>query len=615
MAWYNNIFKRSTVGQPAQISVTLPAPVQKKEHALSRSQRAFNSTMALHGQELKAAREQMTRGYEAAAYGRILGTFRGSYGHINDQIRNAHGVLMARARELEQNTPVLKNILSTFDTSVVGPNGFTLKTITAQQKEGTLVPNVKNNDVVDEHFKRWSKKGVCDVTGQLSFKSICSLALREKLVIGGCLIRKHRSKPTKQNPYGFALQILPLQELDRMYNTTASAEGNRISMGVEIDAFGRPVRYHFDPMLNQQTYSGAHAQKYSVPASEIIHFFDQQYPEQLHGITAFAPVMKQLHQLAAIEEYMLVKQRMQASYSAFVTREKDTNEDGSLIEPHYDAEEDGNYYQMLDAGLIMYLNAGEKVEPFIPSGPDSGFDAFLKSVKRSVANGLCISYNAAFQDMSDTNFSSMRQAFIQDRDVFKMHQAHAVENLCNSVYEAWVKEAFLNGALEADDGYRVPDVCIGAFLQSYKFQARSFPYFDPAKDALADQIFIELGVKTPAIVAEQAGYDLWANLHETAEIQRECARLGVPMPGTKPAPSVVAQDTPTDPEASDGEGLAKALKVRYAKRLRAVGFSAEEIAKIIAEAEIVDLTGEVSEHESELNPDDTRWTSEGKFKQ
>ena len=606
MAWYENIFKRAkTVAETPKV---IPAVhVRSDMQTQSPSQRAFHATMAMHGKELKAMRDSMQRGYEAAAYGRILGTFRGSYGHINDQIRHAHVTLMGRARELEQNTPVLKNILTTFNTSVVGPYGFTLKTTTQMRQNGTLVPDVKHNDIVDAHWAKWSKKGVCDVSGQLSLKSICSLALSEKMVVGGVFIRLHRQQKTKKNPYGLALQVVSVQELDYMLNTSADAKGNRIVMGVEIDGFGRPLRYHFDPTLANQAYTAYRAEKYSVPASEIIHYFDQDYPGQVVGVTAFASVMKQLHQLVSIEECMLIKQRMQACFSAFVTRERDLDDDGSA-KPYYTKEEDPHYYQEIDAGLIMYMNPGEKVEPFIPTGPDGGFDTFLKSVKRSVANGLRISYNAAYQDMSDTNFSSMRQAFLQDRDVFKMEQAHMVENLCSVIYEAWIKEAFMAGALVDESGYRVPDVLIEAFQNSYKFQGRSFPYFDPLKDAAADEAFIAMGVKTPAIVAEQMGYDLWANLAETAEIQRECVSLGVPVPGAKDAPQATPQDTPPPDET-------QTVGQRFAKRLRSLGFSAADIAKIIAEAEIVDLTDEISEHESETNPDEKRWTSDGKFNQ
>jgi capsid protein len=53
---------------------------------------------------------------------------------------------------------------------------------------------------------------------------------------------------------------------------------------------------------------------------------------------------------------------------------------------------------------------GDKVSPFTPSRPNSGYGQFVENVLRHIGAGLNIPFELLMKDFSKTNYSSARAA-------------------------------------------------------------------------------------------------------------------------------------------------------------------------------------------------------------
>ena len=89
------------------------------------------------------------------------------------------------------------------------------------------------------------------------------------------------------NAYGYALRLIDVTRLATWYNREAADGVNAIRMGIEIDYYGRAVRYWFADTR--------HSAPQPVAAQNIIHRFRGIRPEQIRGIPWMHASMLSMH--------------------------------------------------------------------------------------------------------------------------------------------------------------------------------------------------------------------------------------------------------------------------------------------------------------------------------
>jgi capsid protein len=113
-------------------------------------------------------------------------------------------------------------------------------------------------------------------------------AAREVFMTGEVFFRFRPRRPSDGLAVPLQLQMIPSEMLPLTRNEVLPG-GNLIRQGIEFDAIGRRVAYHFlrrhpgdvtDPGLSGETVR--------VPASEIIHVIDPVDAGQLRGVSRFA---------------------------------------------------------------------------------------------------------------------------------------------------------------------------------------------------------------------------------------------------------------------------------------------------------------------------------------
>ena len=141
-----------------------------------------------------------------------------------------------------------------------------------------------------------------------------------------------------------------------------------------------------------------------VDASEIIHAYLPNRAEQTRGVSFIAPVMANMKQYSAYMEAEIVSARISASKMGFYITPSGTEYVGDLP-----PEEEFAPVQNASAGTFEQLPSGFDFKAFDPQHPTTAFDSFTKTVMRSVASGLNISYHALTNDLTSVNYSSIRK--------------------------------------------------------------------------------------------------------------------------------------------------------------------------------------------------------------
>lgn len=403
--------------------------------------------------------------YSGAAVNRLTLDWIMAHRSADQEIRGALIDLRVRSRELVRNTPWVRRYVRLLRQNVVGPHGIRLQA--RLQRPGGLALDTAN-EAVEAAWDAWGKVGTCTADGKLSWRGLQGLVMTSVAADGEVLLRILRGF---DNPFGFALQVLDPDQLDEKYNVTPTDGGNEIRMGVELDAWGRPVAYHIwsgHPSETQRSRA-----RLRVPAADIIFLGEPDRPAQTRYVPWIASVMLDLNMLRGYFEAELVAARVAASQGGFLTRDADDLGDS------LDTQEDpaAPIQMEVEPGTFTELTPGMKVEAFTPQHPTAAFPDFVKGILRSVATGLGVSYNALANDLEGVNYSSIRAGMLDERDSYRDIQQWLIEHFHQRVYDAWLPWAYTANRLDA----RVPL----ARYQAITWQPRGWAWVDPEKDVNA----------------------------------------------------------------------------------------------------------------------------------
>jgi lambda family phage portal protein len=485
------------------------------------------------------------RSYSGARLDRLSAAF-GANGNqsVDSGLRFALPMLRNRSRDLAENNDYIAGYLELLGNKVIGASGIRLQ-VKSRGGDGQL--DRAANSAVEAGFKAWGKKGVCDVTGRLSWVEMQRLCLVSMARDGEVFIRLVKS--SRMNKFALALQIIEADQVDITKNETL-AGGACIRMGVELDSWGKPVAYHvFENHpgdLNMGNYAG---KTLRIPADEIIHLYRQLRPGQTRGVPWTAAVMTRLHHMGAYEEAAIINARFGASKMGFFTKEAtagDYTADGS--------DSSGNLISEVEPGQLEVLPAGYDIKTFDPTYPSNEYDPFIKRQVKGASCGLPgATYSDLSNDLESVNFSSIRQGTLNARDSYRTLQQLLIDILCITVFEVWLGQALDFGALVIVNGKRGPNTRLAAGnFDKYNcpmFVGRGWDWVDPLKDQKANTEALANRLTTRTRIAAECGEDFEDILSEWKQEQDLADIYGVDLEPVEPLPPPAAE-TPAE-TASD----------------------------------------------------------------
>jgi lambda family phage portal protein len=375
-----------------------------------------------------------------------------------------------------------------------------------------------------------------------------------------------REDATPLHPYTLRLHIL---EADRVrtpdctlaqgngskvfplsLTTTAKLEnGHTIHDGVEVDRNGKIVAYHiannYPYQFNAEPTEFARVSAYGETTGlpNILHIMDSERPEQYRGVPYLAQAIEPLLQMRRYTEAEITAAIVQSFFTAFVKTDAGAA-DNPLAEARStgatEVSRDPNEYEM-GPGTMNILEPGEDVTFGSPTHPNTGFDAFMRSLCEQV--GACLEIPADLLLMSfNSSYSASRAALLEAWKGFRMRREWLTDDFCRPVYEIWLTEAVARGRISAP-GFLTDPIIRQAYLGS-EWIGPSQGQLDPTKEVQAAVMAIDNGLSTrEAEAVKLNGSQFSANADKLAVENEQLRRAN----GGNPA-----ETTPKTPP-NDGE--------------------------------------------------------------
>ena len=362
------------------------------------------------------------RKYEAADRGRRNSGWNAGSTSANAETVGSLQTIADRSREQYRNNAHTKKAIRVIANNVVGA-GIRLSV------------KSKNKDKFLAAWDEWTESTDCDFDGCLNYYGLQQLAIKTVAMSGNCLvILKRRKYVNGQVP--IQLQVL---EFDYLTDTKdgVTDSGGRILNGIEFNISGKRVAYWLSN-THPGDVDGVSINYTKVPAKDVLHLFDKDRPGQEVGVPFGTTNMVLTKSLKDYEDAELEKQKVAASFCAFVQKD---NPEQSL------QSSESKMIDKIEPAMIQYLKPGETMAFSTPPSNDS-YDSHTRSIKKTVAAGFGVTYEAMTGDYSQVNFSSGRMGWIEGQKENVHWQLNLmIPKFCSPSFNWFVDSAVLAGLL------------------------------------------------------------------------------------------------------------------------------------------------------------------------
>lgn len=420
--------------------------------------------------------------------------------------------LRNRARQLVRDNPYANRIVRIQAAHQIGFG------ITPRANTGDEVLDKQVNDL----WSAWVARA--DINGQLDFYSLQHLAARARAESGESIVRLRRLPAaiarSRRLPVPLQIEVIEGDLLDDQ-NSATLAGGARIVQGVEFDSAGARVAYHLllehpGESLGLASSVGVSSSTERVPARDILHLYRIDRPGQVRGISDFAPVLLRLDALGNYEDAALEKARIEACMTAFVIANADPSKGPLASTLPTGAAADTPRQVGFGSGMVNFLRPGESVETVAPTGAGQ-FEPLALHYLTGISAGTGVTYDQTTGDLRQANFSSLRAGKIEFRRATMQDQWLLwIPRLCQPVWDAWVDQAILAGALpDRPGGYPV------------KWSPPAMEMVDPTREVPAAIAAIRAGLQTLPDAIGERGEDWRAQLAEIKDANDALDAAGI----------------------------------------------------------------------------------------
>ena len=422
-----------------------------------------------------------TRMFQAAAHNRLI-DWPLSYQRVNGDLFMEYQTIVLRCRSLAMNNESVLGILRNLQRNVVGIHGFTLQ---SKAKDAALRPEI------ERLWREYGSRAAHAVTmdERSSARDLDILVLRSLMIDGECFIHRIYDPVSK---FGWRYEVIDSLQIDPFYMVNKIAGGARIFMGIEFDSKGREVAYWYRPTVCEQYNTGVRER---IPATNIIHLFRKEFPAQMRGIPPLAGAVIDLKRLDDYRDAELVHAQI-ASCTMGVWEWDGRNQEDVITDAQ--ADDQGQFVREIKPGIFPIAPRGYTAKFLQNSAPNSQFPSFVKSVLRAICNSVGISYNKGAGDYESVNYSSLREASLEDRETYGELQKFIIDNWKSIQFHDFISAAVMNGLVRSNS--------ISA-VSPHQFFGRKFSWVDPQKEIAAKKEEIALMLTDPFSEIESRGED------------------------------------------------------------------------------------------------------------
>lgn len=428
---------------------------------------------------LRGRRGRGKRAYEAADKGRRSKAFRyvRSTG-VNTEVAGALVTLRDRSRHLVRNNGWARRAVEAITKNAIG--------------EGIQpAPYVDNRDMmskVKSIWESWACTTACDWYDKLTFYGLQELAMRSIVEGGDVLILRHWVVPDRYNLLPIKLQVIEGDQLDHTRN--GYNEYGYARLGIQFDNAGRLIGYWLFDYHPGDTYIFSTAiESRFYPKEDVLHAYEILRPGQVRGLPFGVAGFMKMSDFSDYEDAQLMKQKVAACFSAFVTGSED------------DASDDARQgIERLQPGVIEHLGRDESIM-FADPPSVSDYSPYSTGILQGIAAAYGITYEMLTMDYSKVNFTSGRMAKIDVTANFRSWQYNMmVPQICTPVWQ-WFNDACM----------------VVGLLDSYvstDWTAPRIQQLDPVKETDAQVRRIKAGLATISETLRETGREPEEFFHE-----------------------------------------------------------------------------------------------------
>jgi lambda family phage portal protein len=484
-----------------------------------------------------------TANYDAATLGRRASSLRAARSDA-DTAGQGRQRMAWYGRDLIRNTPFGARAQSVISASVVGDGIIPKVQISHPRLSPDLAKKVRDRGL--QRIEEYLDTTRIDRHGRMNLYGLQWQAMKSVVSDGEVLVLIH-SDTLLGNGFHLQLEVLESDHIDSG-KFGAVDGGGEIREGIEYAADGQRVAYWLypeHPGADGLARLGTGVSR-RVPASRVYHIYRADRPGQNRGVSWFAPVALRLQDLSDHEDAQLLRQKIAACFAAFRIGGNSNAENIDLSE--------------IGAGMIYDLGEAEEVKFAVPPGVE-GYDEFTRSVLRSVAVGLGVSYEALTGDLSQVNFSSARMGRLEmDQNVSAWQNLMLMPQFLipfgRAFVDAWQGldgEEMLQAGLPAD---------IWAHVSLTWVPPRKI-IVDPAREFAALREAVRAGFASRQQVVRQLGIDPERLMEEIAQDRDEADALGLVFDSDPRADAArLGRMDPSWPEADRDQPQARVISIR-----------------------------------------------------
>ncbi|MBN1664847.1 MAG: phage portal protein [Deltaproteobacteria bacterium] len=458
--------------------------------------------------------------YEGAATGRRMNTWGTSTAGPTSSVFSSLNTLRSRTRELIRNNPLVDGGVDSYVANIIG-SGICPR---------WQFENPELKAALQQLWDDWVDES--DFNGQLNFYGQQSLICRG-LIDAGESITRFVPRPSN---IGLAvplqIQLLEADHLDESYNTIAP-NGNEVRFGKEIDADGRCVAYwlfrehpgeHF--LMNRNFGDRIRVPAYDAADAKgggIVHVFKPVRAGQMRGRPWLASIIVRLREIDLYTDAELVRKKTAALFGGFITETNITG-DPSLYFGKKDSDDsEGRDVIALEPGTFPVLPRGMDVKFSQPADVGQTYEVWIKQQLRDIARGAGWTYEQLTGDLSGVNYSSIRVGLLEfRRRVEQLQREILAFQFCRVVSHVWLDAVVLNNILPLPGYFQNRRV-----YRRIKWRPDGWPWVDPVKDQLAEQMAVRNGFKSRAQVIAERGGDIETVDREIAEDNERADQNGL----------------------------------------------------------------------------------------
>ena len=459
----------------------------------------------------KKTNNSYQRAFKAAMGSRFIDWLFTSGHKVNNDLISQLKTLIERSRDLSKNNQLFRAYINNCQRGVVGAEGFRLQ-MQIKNDDGTL--NQALNDQIEWAWYDFTNKKKLQTSQKLRDVDFDTLLFRTLLVDGQAFIQIIKDS---ESPFGVKFKLIDALAVDTEYLQIMTETQNGIYNGVEVDHDYKAVRYWLRQCYNGNYQSG---RLYALPADEVIHLYVPQFIDQVRGYSPIVASYDSLKQLDDFSVAELIAAKIASCQGVFYER-NDKAPNGDFLDQG-NMDDQGSFLRQLSPGMASIVPAGYNIKTLTPNHPNSNYDGFTKAITKRVAAAMGTNYNSLNGDLQSVNYSSLRSASIGEGAFFKGWQRFLIENWKNVEFELFLKGYLIN----SKSSLRPSEY--SKYLRSYRFIPKTDPNYDIAKEAVAVERLLKLGLTSHIQQIQKRGLDPQQLVKDEVKWRQLCDENNLP---------------------------------------------------------------------------------------